>query len=113
MRSHVQPPHAGGMGGSSTDALSAGLAPARFGSDMAASGISAAIKNCLRGRALHPRKEGFRSYVSHSTPREGAQELPGWETAEVTERVYVKGRSEEAAFGDARGCVLHLRHPRC
>ena len=72
-----------------------GRARARFGSGMAASGSSAAVKESLSGRVLSSEKGDSRLYSTNGISREGMQELGVWETAEVTERASGKPRSEE------------------
>ena len=74
-----------------------GLARARFGLGLAASGVTASWKKCFEGRSLSPRKGGARFYVVNGMPRETTQELGGWRPSAVMEGVYVRARSEEAA----------------
>ena len=74
-----------------------GLARARFGLGLAASGVTASWKKCFEGRNLPPRKGGARFYVVNGMPRETTQELGGWRSSAVMEGVYVRARSEEAA----------------
>ena len=76
--------------------LLVGLARARFGLGLAASGVTASWKKCFEGRNLSPRKGGARFYVVNGMARETTQELGGWRSAAVMEGVYVRARSEEA-----------------
>ena len=74
-----------------------GLARARFGLGLAASGVTASWKKCFEGRNLSPRKGGARFYVVNGMPRETTQDLGGWRSSAVMEGVYIRARSEEAA----------------
>ena len=73
-----------------------GLARARFGLGLAASGVTASWKKCFEGKSTSPRKGGARFYVVNQMPRETTQELGGWRSSAVMEEVYVRARSEEA-----------------
>ena len=73
-----------------------GLARARSGLGLAASGVSASWRKCFEGRNLSPRKGGARFYVVNGMPRETTQDLGGWRSPAVMEGVYVRARTEEA-----------------
>ena len=76
--------------------LFAGLARARFGLELASSGVSASRKKGFGGWSLPPIKGGARFYVTNGMAREATQELGGRKTPVAMERVYTKFRSEEA-----------------
>ena len=73
--------------------LFVGLARARFGLRMAASGITAAWKTGLDGKNLSPRIGGARMFAANDRAREATQELGGWKSPVVMESVYTKVRS--------------------
>ena len=73
--------------------LFVGLARARFGFGLAASGASASLKRGFDGKGLSPRKGGARFYVINGMAREATQGLGGWKSPAVMEEVYTKSRS--------------------
>ena len=74
-----------------------GLARARFGLGVAASGVTASRKKVLEGRGLSHRRGGTRLYLMDSMSRVASHELGGWETPGFLEGVYDKTLSEEVA----------------
>ena len=86
---------AGGLAASGDNStLFVGLARARFGFSLAASGVSASWKKGFDGTGLSPRQGGARFYVARGMAREATQELGGWESPAVIEGVYTKARSK-------------------
>ena len=80
--------HAGRLAASGDNSpLFVGLARARFGFGLAASGVSASWKKGFDGKGLSPRKGGARFYVINGMAREATQELGGWEPPAVMEGV--------------------------
>ena len=67
--------------------LFVGLARARFGLRMAASGITAARKEGLDGKNLSQRKGGARLHVMAGMAREATRGLGGWKSPAVMESV--------------------------
>ena len=72
-----------------------GLARARFGFGLAASGVSASWRKGFDGKNLPPRKGGARFYVVNGMAREATQELGGRKSPAAMEGVYARARSEE------------------
>ena len=71
-----------------SDPLLVGLARARFGLSMVASGMPASWKRVLEGRNVSPRKGGDRLYLMNGMSREATREFGGWETAGAIENAY-------------------------
>ena len=76
-----------------------GLTRARFGLGLASAGVSASWKKGFDNRNLPPRKGGARFYVANGMAREATQELRGWKSPAVPEKVYMKARPEDVAPG--------------
>ena len=87
--------HARRLAGAEVKApLFIGLARARFGLSMAASGMSASRGRVPEGRNLSPRKGGARLYLTNGMSREATQDLGGWKTPGVMENARNKARSK-------------------
>ena len=80
-------------GGARANALFVALTRAKFGYGLAPAGVTAAIRRLTSGRFASPRRGGARLYGSTGMPREVNQELVGWRSSGIIEKVYEMARS--------------------
>ena len=80
--------------------LFVGLARARFGFGLAASGVSASRKKGFDGKGLLPRKGGARFYVVNGMAREATQELGRWKPPAAMEAL--KSRPLNSLYSPGR-----------